>query len=133
MAWFRSRDGAILLSAVAFLAFIERAFLDWRFVFAEFVPDTDIATTALAMGFYVAVSGTWLWALAAAARGGRGGIVALLVLSLLLLVGLGIGTLVSFCPSVCQTAWPLGELSNWAGLVIGLLAAAATGLQLRGP
>src|SRR3990172_7053951 len=57
MAWFRSRDGAILLSAVAFLAFIERAFLDWRFVFAEFVPDTDIATTALAMGFYVAGSG----------------------------------------------------------------------------
>lgn len=100
----------------ALLAFIERAFLDWRFVFGEFVPDEQVGTTASAMALYVAVAGIWLWALFAANPGSRAGLTTLLVLALLFLAGLGIGTLVSFCPPRCQTAWPLGELSNWAGL-----------------
>lgn len=133
MEWIGSRRGAILLSAVAFLAFLERAFLDWRFVFAEFVPEEDIGTTAAAMAFYVAVAGAWLWGLSSAGRGSRGGWVALLVLSLVFLIGGGIATLVSFCPSPCQTAWPVGELSNWVGLAVGLLAALALWLQLRRP
>lgn len=40
----------------------------------------------------------------------------------MLLVSLGVATLVSFCPSPCQTAWPLMETSNWGGLAIGVLA-----------
>ena len=122
-----------VLSALAFLAFMERALLDWRFVYGEFVKETDLATTVLAIAFYLPVSAAWLWGLMAAARGSRNGLWTLLALSLLLLVGLGVATPVSFCPSPCQTAWPLMEVSNWAGLVVGLLAALSAWLRLRQP
>ena len=133
MNWIASRSGVIVLSALAFLAYMERALLDWRFVVGDFATETDIATTVLAMAFYLLVSAAWLWGLMAAARGSRNGLWTLLALSLLLLVGLGVATPVSFCPSPCQTAWPLMEVSNWAGLVVGLLAALSAWLRLRRP
>ena len=133
MNWIASRRGVTVLSALAFLAFMERALLDWRFVYGEFVKETDLATTVLAIAFYLLVSAAWLWGLMAAARGSRNGLWTLLALSLLLLVGLGVATPVSFCPSPCQTAWPLMEVSNWAGLVVGLLAALSAWLRLRQP
>lgn len=64
------------------------------------------------------------------ARQRRGGAIALIVLAGLLLVALGISTLLAFCPSPCQTAWPLMEGSNWAGLAIGLLAMLGAGGRL---
>ena len=53
-------------------------------------------------------------------------------LAVVMLVGGGLATLVSFCPSPCQTAWPLMEASNWIGLVVGILAAGMLVVQLRG-
>jgi len=133
MHWIASRSGVTGLSTLAFLAFIERSLFDWRFVYIEFVPDTDIATTTFAMAFYLLVSGAWIWGLFAADRGSRAGLWTLLSLAIVLLVVLGVGTLVSFCPSPCQTAWPLGEASNWVGLALGLLAALSAWMRLRRP
>lgn len=121
----------VAVSVVAYLVFLERAFLDWRFVYDEFMSDTDVGTASATLAFYLVMAGIWLWALMAAARGSRRALVALLGLALLLLVGLGIGTLVSFCPSPCQTAWPLMEASNWIGLFVGLIASGVVILQLR--
>jgi hypothetical protein len=42
---------------------------------------------------------------------------------------MGVGTLVSYCPSPCSTAWPLGEIANWTSLVVGLLAGISLALQ----
>jgi len=133
MDWFRSRRGAVVLSAAAFLAFLERALLDWRYVFPEFVPKTDTVTAAVSVAFYVACAAAWLWALSAASRGSRGGLRALLVLALLFGVVMGVATPTALCRFPCQTAWPLMEVSNWVGLVIGVLAAAAATIRLRSP
>lgn len=130
MAWLRSWQGLLAIAALAFLAFLERAFLDWRFVFGEFISEADIGTAAAALAFYVLIAGIWLWVLLAAARGSRRGLLTLLGLALAMLVGGGISTLASFCPSPCRTAWPLMEVSNWAGLTVGILAVLAAGRRL---
>lgn len=51
------------------------------------------------MLFYLVVLGAWLWALLVAARGSRSAQVAVLAFTVVLPIGLGVGTLVSFCPS----------------------------------
>ena len=77
---------------LAFLVFLARGWLDWRFVFSEFTADDDIATTFIAILFYTAVCAVWIWALVATGRERRGGAIGVLVLSLLLLVVGGIAT-----------------------------------------
>jgi hypothetical protein len=46
------------------------------------------------------------------------------------LVLFGLATLVSFCPSPCTTAWPLGEIAIWSNLLIGVPAIAAAVIAL---
>lgn len=126
-----SARAALAVAGLAYLAFLERAFLDWRFVFAEFIPEGEVGTTTAALAFYVAAAGIWLWALLAAARGSRRAHLTILGLVAVFLVGAGLATLVSFCPSPCQTAWPLMEASNWIGLLVGLVASGVLIVQLR--
>lgn len=131
MSWL-DRSGTLLwVTVLALLAFLERAFLDWRFVYGEFVPDGEVGATALTVDFYVAVAAAWVWALLAIAGGRSAGAVALLGLAIVFLVVGGIATPVALCPSPCQTAWPLLEGSNWAGLAIGLLATVVAVRVLR--
>ena len=127
--WFTSLNGAITLSVIALLSLLARTFVDFQFVFNEFGSSPGQA--ALTVLMMTALVGGWLWGLLAAARGGRGGLIAALIFSLLLPVGEGIGTLVAFCPSPCQTAWPLMEIANWSNVILGLAAALAVGLHLR--
>ena len=39
-----------------------------------------------------------------------------------ILVLFGLATLISFCPSPCQTAWPVGEVAIWSNILIGVPA-----------
>jgi hypothetical protein len=112
-----------LFSGLAIVAFLERAFLDWRYVYVDLTP--DVATTGLALATYVLLVGAWLWALAGVARRSRRGVIAVVCLTAVLLVAMSIGTMSAFCPSPCSTAWPLMEASNWFGLVVGFVVCAA--------
>jgi len=130
--WFMSRNGAITLSVVAFLTGLARLMLDARFVseFANFMGDQP-GQVAMVMLVYIVFFGGWIWALLAAVRGGRGGLIGALVFSLLLALGEGLTALLVFCPTPCPTISPLGDIIIWANLISGLVAAAALGLQLR--
>lgn len=122
---------AIGVSAtLAFLLFLARSWLDWRFVFPEFMADSDIPSALGMLAFYVVVSAAWIWTLVAIGRERRAGATAALALSLLLLVIGGVATLVSLCPSPCGTAWPLMETANWLGIVVGMLSVASAGVQI---
>lgn len=125
MRWLHSWHMVLALAVLAFLAFLDRALLDWRFVYTDFVAPDDPLGTLAYLAAYVALAAAWIWAVVAVSHERRGGAIGILVLSLLLLVGIGIATPVAFCPSPCPTVWPLGWESNWAGLAIGVLAAAA--------
>jgi hypothetical protein len=125
MEWLRGWRFVFAIGVVAFLAFLARAFIDWRFVYVEFLSADDQAGTLAFLVSYLALVAAWLWALVAVAQRSRAGAAGVLVLSLLLLVGIGIATPTAFCPAPCPTAWTWGWELNWAGLVIGLVAAAA--------
>src|SRR3990170_3676261 len=114
-AWFTSLNGAVALSLIALISFLGRTFLDWRYVYQEFLA--GVGPVALTTVVYLAFFGGWFWALLAAARRSR--------------TGLGVGTLGSFCSSPCQPAWPLREIANWSTLLFGLLAAVSAAVHLR--
>jgi hypothetical protein len=113
------------ISLIAFLAFLARAFIDWRFVYVESISADDSFGALVFLAAYVALAAAWVWALLAVSQRRRSGAIGVLVLSLALLVGFGLATPLAFCPAPCTTEWVWGWESNWAGLVIGLVAGAA--------
>jgi hypothetical protein len=124
-----SRRVVLVTATGAFLLFLARSWIDWRFVFPEFMADTDVGTAFAALAFYVGVSAAWTWTLVAIGREQRGGPAGALLLAALLLVIGGIATLVSLCPSPCGTAWPLMEVANWLGIVTGGLSVLSAGAR----
>jgi len=93
---------------------------------------TDATTVFAMLVAYSLIFGVWAWALIAAAGGRRRGLWVALLLTLLANVGLGLGTTLAFCPTPCQTLWPVGELWNWATTLTGGAAAIAQVSALRG-
>jgi hypothetical protein len=128
-AWFTSLNGAVALSVFAFLTFLGRAFMDWRFEYPLQDPTGSSATLAVLL--YVALAGGWLWGLLAAVRGSRWGLIGCLIGALALDVVLALATYFFFCPpwTGC-VGWPNWLAWNWANLISGLLAAVAIGLHL---
>ena len=58
-AWFISLSGTVALSLIALLPFLGRTFLDWRYVYGEFlVGDDPVALTTLV---YLVFFGGWIW------------------------------------------------------------------------
>jgi hypothetical protein len=84
-----------------------------------------LSIIALVLGYMLFVAG-WVWALLAAGRGSRAGLIVALIFSLL--VGGGLLTILFFCPVGCS-AQPVGDSIVRINLVSGLVAAAALGRQ----
>jgi hypothetical protein len=128
--WFASLNGAITLSAIAFLTFLGRAFLDWRFEYLKQDPAGNWASPGALI--YMVLAGGWVWSLLAATRSSRSGLVGNLIFALVLDVAMALTTYFIWCPpwSGCQ-GWPNAWPWNWANLISGLLAVVALVLQLR--
>jgi len=127
--WFLSLNGAITLSLIAFLTFLGRLFLDWRYESRHLGSAGSILETIYVLGF-IAFAGGWVWAMLAVIRGSRLGLIACLILALLLDVVFALGTYLYLCPPGCigfPNLWPW----NWAQLISGLLVAIAVMFQLR--
>jgi hypothetical protein len=128
--WLLSLNGAITLSAIAFLTFFGRALMDWRYEYPSQDPigawDTQGAL------IYMVLAGAWLWGLLAAMRGSRWGLIACLVAVLLLDVSFALATYFFFCPPWTEcNGWPNAWLWNWANLISGVIAAVALAFQIR--
>ncbi len=128
--WLLSLNGAITLSAIAFLTFLGRALMDWRYEY----PNQDPAGNWDMPGalIYVVLTGGWLWGLLAAMRGNRRGLIGCLIAVLLLDVAFALATFFFFCPpwTDCRgssSVWPW----IWLNLISGAAAAVALALQLR--
>lgn len=130
--WFTSLNGAVTLSVIALLTLLARSMgLDAMFVMPDEmgISQDQPVTVALFMLWAMALFGGWIWALLAAVRGGRGGLIAALIFSLLSGL-LGGFSLVAFCVPSCA-APPVGNIIVLAELITGLAASAALGFQLR--
>ena len=117
--------GVVALSVVSFLAWLERAFLDWGFVPEMHVLLSPVAIAAATL-FYTGLAAVWLAAIVRVREGRRGALLANAALNALFSFGLGIGTLFDFCPSPCGTVWPLMEIVNWSNLGLGLASVMAS-------
>ena len=73
--------------------------------------------------------GSWIWALLAATRASRAGMIVALIFSLLMAFGGGLLTILVLCPTPCGTAWPVGNIIVWVALIAGLGASLALGQQ----
>jgi len=127
--WFTSFNGAITMSVISLLVFLGGTFFDFYFVYPEF--NLGISVLTLIIIANMVLFGGWIWSLLSAVRGSRRGLTLVLVFNIFFLVVIAVGTLVSYCPSPCGTAWPIGEIANWTSLIFGLLASAAVGFYLR--
>ena len=133
--WFTAPNTAITLGIIAFLTLVARlTFLDALYVpeFRVMLPENQPAAIALAMIVYMLLIGLWMWALLAAARGSRTGIMVALLFSLLTAFGGGLFTITVLCPNGCD-APPVGDGIVWANLITGLAASLALGLHLARP
>ena len=128
-SWFTSLNGAVTLSVIALLTELWRAFMDFQYVYSQYLNSTG--AVFLGALLYTVLFGGWAWALLRAMRGSRSGLIGALTINLLILLAIPIGSLVSYCPTPCRELWPVMELANWINLLFGLLASIALVLQLR--
>ncbi len=118
----RSERTIVLLSALSLIVFIERVFLDFRYVALEmeavqaYMPFT-LPYMVAALPFF----GGWIWALIAAARHWRAARVALMGYNIMGIV-FAVGTMTTLCPLPCQTAWPVSDVLIIVQFVISVFA-----------
>jgi hypothetical protein len=120
-----SLNGAITLSVIGLLTWLGRLFLDWAYE----INGDDLTTLSLV---FVAFVGGWIWAMLAAIRGSRRGLIACLIFALFLDVGFALAMYLFWCPPGCGGFPNSGLwLWTWAHLISGLLAAITLVFQLR--
>ncbi|MBX3085477.1 MAG: hypothetical protein KF716_27830 [Anaerolineae bacterium] len=130
--WLVSLNGAVKLAILAFATLIARiTFLDALYVpeFRVMFPENQPGGIAVMTVIFIIFIGVWVWALLAASRGKRGGLIVVLLYSLFTAIGGGLITLTAFCPVGCAVP-PVGDAIVWANLIIGLAASIALGFQL---
>jgi hypothetical protein len=131
-AWLTSLNGAVTLSVLALLAALAwTMWWDAPFVLRDvmWLREDQPMTIVLFMLLETVFVGGWIWALLAAERGGRGGVIWSFIFSLFAAVASGY-TLV-WCSSQGCAAWEIGNAIVWAGLIVGLAASVTLGFQLK--
>jgi hypothetical protein len=109
-----------------------RGFLDAMYVLP--FEYSDEAIWQLAAIIFTVLFAGWAWALFAAWRGSRAGLVAAFAINSLILVAVPISWLLFYCPADCRADAGVFNLANTLNLVFGLLAAVALGTQfVRAP
>lgn len=121
-----SWTAALVLSGAALLSFLTRTFIDYGFVYPQLNLMSSIGPITL---FNLVFFGGWIWALVSASHGSRRAMFALLAYNAVLVL-FGLATLISLCPSPCQTAWPVGEIAIWSNLLVGISASVVVALNL---
>jgi hypothetical protein len=124
--WFTSLNTAITFSVIALLTELWRGFLDAAVVIGvEFKEGIQ----PFALIFTLLIS-SWAWALIAAARGKRAGVVVAFVINAMVLLVVPVSWLFFYCPAACRATAGIFNLANSLNLVFGVLAAIPLGVQL---
>ncbi len=129
--WFTSLNGALVLTALAWLSELWRAWLDMLFEYPTGVnAQIDSGSTLAVTLIYTAVFAGWAYALHWTARGSQGALIATFVLNVLVWLAIPVGWIAFYCTGPCvANAGVLFNLANWLNLILGLLAAVALALQ----
>ncbi|MBW8011126.1 MAG: hypothetical protein FVQ83_07795 [Chloroflexi bacterium] len=128
--FYTSLAGVIIVNIIGLMDYVARALFDFRYVYGEIMPADFDLTLNIAVPNLI-IFGIWFWALLAAAYARRWGLIVLSLFNLLFNFGIGLATAILFCPSPCQSLWPIGELINLSNIILGLLVATTTFVYIR--
>jgi hypothetical protein len=129
--YFLSLQGTVTLSVLAFLAFLGRLFMDWRYEAHLMGAPGSIEEFFYVLMFLVFL-GIYIWAIMAAKSGSRRGFIACLAMILLLNIGFAIAMYFVWCPPAYCTSSHNMWRWNWIHLFVGLSAAISLLSQVFG-
>ncbi|MEK7325251.1 MAG: hypothetical protein AAB217_08370 [Chloroflexota bacterium] len=126
--WFTSLNGALALTALAWLSELWRTAIDAA---QQFYMPASRDVTGLYALVYTVFLAWWAYALHTATRGSRGGLMTAFALNALFWLGIPIGTVFFYCTGPCAaSAGIVFNTVNWLNLILGLLAGVALALVL---
>jgi hypothetical protein len=128
MKTFTSLNGALTLTALAWLSELWRTLIDATQGFYSKATEGSLLI-AFTLG-YTAILAGWVYALSVAARGSRGGLIAVFILNAFVWLAIPVGTVFFYCPGgVCASS--VLNIANALNLILGLLAGISLTMVLR--
>ena len=125
MKWFRSSNGAVLLSFFAMLSLLFRSYIDTAYILPGDYSGFGTNFSILWFLGYTAILGGWIWALIAAGKDSRGGLITLLVYSIIVALVFGAISLLVF------VSYPVEILVYGANFLFGSIAFVSILFRLR--
>ena len=125
MKWFRSSNGAVLLSFFAMLSLLFRSYIDTAYILPGDYSGFGTNFSILWFFGYTAILGGWIWALIAAGKDSRGGLITSLVYSIIVALVFGAISLLVF------VSYPVEILVYGANFLFGSIAFVSILFRLR--
>ena len=125
MKWFRSSNGAVLLSFFAMLSLLFRSYIDTAYILPGDYSGFGTNFSILWFFGYTAILGGWIWALIAAGKDSRGGLITSLVYSIIVALFFGAISLLIF------VSYPVEILVYGANFLFGSIAFVSILFRLR--
>ena len=125
MKWFHSSNGVVLLSFLALISLLFRSYTDTAYILPGDYSGFGTNFSILWFFGYTAILGGWIWALFAAGKDSRGGLIALLVYSVIVALGFGAISLLVFI------SYPVEILVYGSNLLLGSVAFVSILFRLR--
>ena len=125
MKWFRSSNGAVLLSFFAMLSLLFRSYIDTAYILPGDYSGFGTNFSILWFFGYTAILGGWIWALIAAGKDSRGGLITSLVYSIIVALIFGAISLLVF------VSYPVEILVYGANFLFGSIAFVSILFRLR--
>ena len=125
MKWFRSSNGAVLLSFLAMLSLLFRSYIDTAYILPGDYSGFGTNFSILWFFGYTAILGDWIWALIAAGKDSRGGLITSLVYSIIVALVFGAISLLVF------VSYPVEILVYGANFLFGSIAFVSILFRLR--
>jgi len=125
MKWFRSSNGVVLLSFLALLSLLFRSYTDTAYILPGDYSGFGSNFSFLWFFGYTAILGGWIWALVAAGKDSRGGLITLLVYSIVVALGFGAISLLVF------VSYPVEILIYGSNFLLGSIAFVSVLFRLR--
>jgi hypothetical protein len=134
--WFTSLNGAIALSAIAWLTELWRAWLDMMFEYPGPIlqAQKDNLITLVVTLIYTAIFAGWAYAMHVGLRESRSALITTFALNAFVWLAIPFGWITAYCTGDCVVrAGIFFNVGNWLNLIFGLLAGIALGLRVWHP
>jgi len=125
MKWIRSSNGMIVLSFLALLSLLFRSYADTAYILPGDYSGFGTNFSILWFFGYTAILGGWIWTIVAAGKDSRGGLITLLIYSIVVALVFGVLSLLIF------VSYPVEILIYGSNLLFGSIAFVSVLFRLR--